>query len=151
MEGLCSYGETNQQTDIFLVRLPAYLTNKQDKQPLRAPGNHGPHLILVKHIWQMLQCVFEFCRASNVYSPFKMQSFFQVQCRELHWITEHREITKSHWQLLVIIEGALCTLSRLKSWLSQNGYTNIREESIVFRIMILFILMFQNDLLVCFS
>ncbi len=29
----------------------ADLTNRRGKQPLRVPGNHGPHLIFAKHTW----------------------------------------------------------------------------------------------------
>ncbi len=55
-----------QHLDISKLCPGPDLTNKQGKLLLRAPGNQGPHLILAQRIWQTLQCVFVFWRASNV-------------------------------------------------------------------------------------
>ncbi len=87
-------------------------------------GIRGPRLILSKHIWQTLQCVFVFWRASIVHSPLKTASFCQVGlefCNLANPLIQPRVDTP-------------------------NGYINLREESIVFRVM-----MFQNDSLVCFA
>ncbi len=51
----------------------------------------------------------------------------------------------SEWQLLVTERSSNLI------WLSQNRYIHLSKEIVVFQVIILFVLMFQNDSLVRFS
>ncbi len=162
------------------MRAGADITNKQGKRLLRAPGNQGaPSDIGETYLANPPVCICvmvslkcslteflsgaEFCKLENpliiTTCRYDVNKRFIVQCRQLHWLTERREIAMnwSEWPGMTAFcdyrDSTLCTLSRLYNtvWLSQKGYINLREEIIVFCVMFLFVLMFQNDSLVCFS
>ncbi len=69
-----------------------------------------------------------------------------MNCEERLLTDRHKlDMNGSEWQLLVTERSSNLI------WLSQNRYIHLSKEIIVFQVIILFVLMFQNDSLVRFS
>ncbi len=119
------------------------LTNKRGKRPLRPDIDH---LILVKHVWQMLHCVFVLWRASLAEFCKLTNPLIITTCRndvKKRFIVQRADLNESKWVTAFSIRRkGICSHSKLYNtvWLSQNGFINLREESIMFCFLILFVL-----------